>query len=130
MPRFNAKKAPTYLGQKARENYHRTVALMESEGYWNDAYAAVLERYARALERAEDGRKLAAHEGMTTRGSQGQLVEHPGVKSEREADRDAHRYAQALLLTPESRKAELARKPKDSGALSDIVGGSPLRAVR
>lgn len=64
----------------------------------------LLERYVRAMETARHAReRLAAADTYVTLGSQGQLVQHPDIKTAREAERDAHEYAGALLLTPAAR---------------------------
>jgi hypothetical protein len=41
------------------------------------------------------------------------IVAHPGLRVAAEAERDAARYAQALLLTPESRKRHNIEPPGD-----------------
>ncbi len=56
----------------------------------------LLERYVRACEAARCFRaEIPA--GGTSVGSAGQLVEHPLVKTVRQAERDAHRYECELL---------------------------------
>ena len=48
--------------------------------------------------------RQAAEAEPFVEGSKGQLVAHPGLRVAAEAERDACRYAGALLLTPEARK--------------------------
>jgi P27 family predicted phage terminase small subunit len=99
---------PKGIGGPAGAAIWRSVqrSLRDSD-QWDDNFAPLLERYVLALLRWTKYRALADAE-PTTRGSMGQLVQHPYVKTAREAEHDAHRYAQALLLTPEARK-KLAR---------------------
>ncbi len=98
---------------------------LQEAGVWRDSDAALLERYVRALERARVARGELWDEDLermvlTTVGSQGQLVQHPNVKTAREAERDAHEYAKALLLSPDARqKAAGQPEPVRGGAFAD-----------
>ena len=83
-------------------------------GTFPEAMLPTLERYVRAAERGRLARKLATKEGLTVVGSQGQPVQNPNLKTAREAEQDAHRYATDLLLTPASRKRR--EDPKATGA--------------
>lgn len=75
---------------------------LEAQGTWRDTDAPLLEAYVRSLVLARQARKAVASSPFTE-GSRGQLVAHPGVKVASDAERDAERYARALLLTPEAR---------------------------
>jgi P27 family predicted phage terminase small subunit len=94
---------PPELDKRARRLWQQTLAQLKAQGTWKDTDWPLLERYVRAWERA-----LLAREGMggevTTKGSMGQLVQHPNLKTARDAEHDAHQYATDLLLTPASRK--------------------------
>lgn len=59
------------------------------------------ERYVRCLSRARKFYAQAEAKPWAT-GSMGQQVAHPAFKLAREAEQDAHRYAEALYLTPKS----------------------------
>jgi P27 family predicted phage terminase small subunit len=75
---------------------------LEKQHIWEESDAATLERYVRCLVRAKTARN--AVESQFVEGSMGQMVAHPGLKLAREAERDAHVYAESLLLTPQMRK--------------------------
>jgi len=107
---------PTDLDAKAKRLWRDTRNALQEQGDWIDSDAQALERYVRACERArlardgiprdEDGRLV-----LTAPGSKGQIVQHPNVKTAREAERDAADYAAALLLTPAARKRADVRPP-------------------
>ena len=101
------------LDGQSKARYRHTKAQLIEQGLWNDLATTTLELYVRQLERARKHRAFVSDDG-TARGSQGQLVEHPALKTIREAERDAHKYATALLLTPASRKAEADKKGGDT----------------
>jgi hypothetical protein len=75
--------------------------------------STALERYVRSCETARHSRAKIP-EGGTTKGSYGQLVEHPAIKTAREAERDAHKYATDLFLTPSAR-CKAAIESADAG---------------
>jgi len=89
------------------------------EGRWRPEYSLLLERYVTAVEVGRLARERisdrAAKDGEAaayqTRGSQGQLVQHPDLKTAREAERDANEYARELMLTPAAR-AKMGEEPQ------------------
>ena len=85
-----------------REVYTEARKALEGQGTWRDTDAPLLEAYVRSLVLARQARK-AVQASPFTEGSRGQMVAHPGVKIASDAERDAERYARALLLTPEAR---------------------------
>jgi P27 family predicted phage terminase small subunit len=93
---------PDDLDAESRRFWNRTRRALEAQGTWDDLYVPLLERYVRACEAARRVRAEIPDHG-TARGSQGQLVEHPLTRTVRQAERDAHCYAQALLLLPADR---------------------------
>lgn len=111
MPRRTAKSTapPPDLDRESKALWKVTLEHLEAQGTWQASDVKTLERYIRAEERARvardglprdrDGRLV-----LTTKGSQYQLVQHPNVKTCREAERDANDYAKELLLTPASRR--------------------------
>ena len=111
---------PGDLDGQSKAFWRHTRSELQAQGTWKDSDAPLLERYVRQVERARQARKNIPEDG-TTRGSQGQLVEHPAIKTVREAERDAHKYATDLLLTPASRKAQAGSSLDDEFA--DILGG-------
>jgi phage terminase small subunit len=85
---------------------------------WRPEYSPLLERYVRALEvarviRGRIAKRAKADPGSayTTTGSQGQLVQHPDVKTARDAERDADKYAAELMLTPAAQASRPDEKP-------------------
>jgi P27 family predicted phage terminase small subunit len=100
---------PADVDADAKKVWKKTQKQLEEQGTWQESDMATLERYVRALERARlawEGipRKKDGTLELTARGSQGQLVQHPNVKTARESERDAHDYARDLLLTPKARE--------------------------
>ena len=94
---------PGDLDVGSKRFWERTLEHLREQRTWQDSDVPLLERYVRACENARHARAKIPPEG-TTRGSQGQLVEHPAIKTAREAERDAHKYAEALILTPDARR--------------------------
>jgi P27 family predicted phage terminase small subunit len=94
--------APDDISEYGQRVYDEARAELESQGTWRDTDAPLLESYVRSLLVARQARK-AVSASPFTEGSRGQLVAHPGVKIAADAERDAERYARALLLTPEAR---------------------------
>ena len=90
------------------------MAALKAQATWEDSDAGALERYVRAVERSRQAREARKGE-LVTEGSQGQAVAHPNVKTEREADRDAHDYARELLLSPAARKRHEIEVRREAG---------------
>lgn len=117
---------PADLDADSRKLWKARRKQLEADDLWHPSIADALERYVRACERARlaregiprgrDGRPL-----LTAEGSKGQVVQHPNVKTAREAERDAHEYAGALLLTPEARRRHDV-KPKAPGKFAGALG--------
>jgi len=105
----------------SKRTWRKTRHLIVKDGAWRPEYSLLLERYVRSCEVARHARhRLAVRaaadpaSAYTTTGSQGQLVQHPDLKTAREAERDAHEYAGALLLTRAARQ-RLAEPQAPSG---------------
>lgn len=121
MPR-DAAPPPDDLDDESKDLWRKTKRHLVKQGTWQDSDAATLERYVRAMQRAREAR--SATRGLTTKGSQGQLVQHPNLKTEREALRDAHLYATDLLLTPASRRrAQIGQDEGEEDALTKVLRG-------
>jgi P27 family predicted phage terminase small subunit len=112
-PRKRPTDPPSDLDAKSKQFWKRTLDQLSTQGTWQDSDIPALERYVRACEQARHSRAKIPAEG-TTKGSQGQLVEHPAIKTAREAERDAHKYATDLLLTPSARR-KAAIESADAG---------------
>jgi P27 family predicted phage terminase small subunit len=115
---------PADLDRASKTVWRKTRHLLIRQDRWRPEYSLLLERYVRACEVARLARARIAERARTdptsaytSRGSQGQLVPHPDLKTAREAERDATDYARELTLTPASRA-----KVGDHGA-AKVAGG-------
>ena len=104
MPPTGWIKPPADLDEAAVALWNRVLRELREQGTWQASDVGALERYVRAVRRAAAARELVGLEGMTTTGARGQLVAHPALRIARDAERDAHDYAAALLLTPRARR--------------------------
>lgn len=100
---------PADLSTPFRALWTWTIEVLEQQGTWQASDLPALERYIRASERARLARETLPRDKdgrvvLTTKGSQHQLVQHPNIKTCREAERDANDYARELLLTPAARR--------------------------
>ncbi len=98
-----ARISPPDLTRSGKSLWRETLRHLIGQGTWEDSDRPALERYVRSVERARLAREERAG-ALTAVGSQGQLVQHPNLRTEREAERDARDYALDLLLTPMARK--------------------------
>ncbi len=105
MAEKNWTRPPKDLDCESRERWKWVMGALKTRGLWEDTDVDLFEGYIRALQTAREARELVKEEGMTSVGSMKQKVEHPGLKTEREARRDALKYATALRLTPDARGA-------------------------
>ncbi len=107
---------PQDLDAESKALWKKTQKQLEEQSTWRESDMPTLERYVRAMERARLAREgLPRSRGkvkLTAEGSQGQLVQHPNVKTAREAERDAHEYAKDLLLTPKAREQHQIEKKR------------------
>lgn len=102
---------PADLERDSKALWKVTIAALEKQGTWTLSDLPLLERYIRAvqLERTARGDMDNARDDHLARrrlahGSTGQLVAHPLEAIRQKADADAHKYADALLLTPLARQ--------------------------
>lgn len=123
---------PEGLDRASRGLWRRTREALIEQQTWRPVDVATLERYVRAVERGRQARaRLEASGQYTALGSNGQLVQHPDVKTAREAERDAQEYAGALLLTPAARSRHNVSVPEPGGPLAAILAlnrGEPPEA--
>jgi P27 family predicted phage terminase small subunit len=112
--------APKGLDPAGRELWASTQRHLRAQETWQDADAPLLESYVRAVCLARTAREFAAQEPFVE-GSKGQLVAHPGLRVAAEAERDACRYATALLLTPEARQRHEIKAPEEGGELAFLA---------
>ena len=118
---------PGDLDTTSKALYRKTKEQLEAQGTWESSDRELLARYIRSLERARIARDALRDEKgrprFTCVGSQGQLVQHPDLKTAREAERDAHEYAKELLLTPAARKRAEVEVKRDVGKFGGVLGG-------
>jgi pyruvate/2-oxoglutarate dehydrogenase complex dihydrolipoamide acyltransferase (E2) component len=108
---------PADFGPDEEAIWDEVVAYLERYGLWDPLFAPLLERYIRRLLRSADARERAEAEPVVE-GSTGQMKANPFFRIEFDADTEAHKYAEALLLTPEMLQRHL--KGEDEG--DDDVG--------
>ena len=94
---------PADLDAPGRALWRRTVKALQGQSTWEDSDVGALERYVRAVERGRQAREARGGQ-LTAEGSQGQPTQHPNLRTEREADKDAHDFGRELLLSPAARK--------------------------
>ena len=116
MPRPRPVSPPDDFAESGRALWLRVQRHLRGQNTWQDTDAPLLESYVRCLLTARAARQAAGSEPFVA-GSQGQLVAHPGVKVAADAERDAHRYATSLLLTPEARKRHEIEPQRDGDDL-------------
>jgi len=108
---------PADFDADSKALWKKTVKQLEEQSTWQESDMPALERYVRALAKARLAwsgipRNKDGSLNLTARGSQGQLVQHPNVKTARESERDAHDYARDLLLTPKAREQHQIEKQR------------------
>lgn len=121
---------PADLDRQSKSVWKKTRSILRRDDRWRPEYSLLLERYVRAIEvarlarcRIADRALLDPEAAYITRGSQGQLVQHPDLKTAREAERDANEYARELVLTPAARaKGGEPAKPPTGGAFAGALG--------
>lgn len=105
---------PGDLDRPGKALWRATIAALKAQSTWEASDAGALERYVRAVERGRQAREARGGE-LVAVGSQGQPTQHPNLKTEREADRDAHDFARELLLSPASRQRHEIEVQKGRG---------------
>lgn len=106
----------------SRALWRRVRRQLEADGTWTPVAAESVDRFVRVSERARHARARITEPGQwTALVSHRQLVQHPDVKTAREAERDAHEYASALLLTPAARKRAGLEEPIDDGEFGGVL---------
>ncbi len=117
---------PAHFDGEARRLFALKVATLVRDGLWDDDRdGELLERYVTAVQVARQARTRIAQRAdedrtdpaaaYITSGSQGQLVQHPDLKTAREAERDAQVYEDKL-------RDRLDRAPVGDGDDDDMAG--------
>lgn len=103
------------MDKRHRFEFRRARKALQDQGTWRDEDVSLLAMLIRARQKAANARKERAGK-LTTLGSQAQLVAHPLLRVEREAEQDEAKYADMLLLSPAAReRAGIAHKPPEGG---------------
>lgn len=98
-------KPPAHLSPKSKSIWREQVKAQEP-GYFTDADVPSLEALVAAISSLRSAIKaLDEHGSMFTKGSQGQLIQHPAVRIQSEAIRLINQTSQRLAIDPTSRKA-------------------------
>src|SRR4051794_25876321 len=123
---------PAHLPEDARRFWGETVSRLVDVGLVDRVDVPLLEMLATQYARAHAARRVIAEVGYFTKGSRGQLTEHPAVRIEREATQLFSRLAEQFAIGAVSRSrlglAELhARGLK--AALEQSFGRPNLRPI-
>lgn len=116
-----AESPPVDLDSSSKKLWRATIEQLEQQRTWAVSDLPLLERYVRAVQAERQAREdMAKSEDQLARrrlarGSTGQLVTHPLEAIRQKADADAHKYAEALLLSPAARKRTEVEAAKPAG---------------
>lgn len=114
---------PNDLDAESKRLWRSTIAYLTEQGTWQESDAGVLERYVRAVQLERDCRGWLQETGIVTSGSMGQPTKHPLEQVRRDALSDAHKFAEALLLTPSTRlRHELENRKSSGGDFAGLLG--------
>ena len=102
------------LTSAGRKIFSDVQAYLEEFDLWRPIYGALVERYVRNLVRSRTLREQAER-NPTVDGSMGQTVANPLFAVARNAELDAHKFAESLMLTPEALKKHLRGAAGDDG---------------
>jgi P27 family predicted phage terminase small subunit len=105
---------PEHLDESAKMFWREAVPTLVQAGIISAVDRAALELASTMYARARQAGRVIAEQGHLARGSTGQLVEHPSLRTERDAAINFLRFAEHYALTPVARTrlgmAELERK--------------------
>lgn len=100
----DAPEPPAELGEHGREAWLLLWNLGVPSGAYSDkADAFVLLRYGSLVDRREDLLAIVAAEGLTTEGSQGQVIQHPAARMLSQVEADMLKLEDRLGLNPVAR---------------------------
>ena len=130
MPSFDPLKPPDDLDVESRRTWRTALRELQASSSWTDSTRELLILWCHALQDGRHARlRLARHGEHATEGSAGQSVVGVDVRLARDAARDALIYAEALGLSPRSRRAQGI---EDASADPELAGldGEIDRALR
>jgi P27 family predicted phage terminase small subunit len=123
---------PDHLPKDGREAWDSVVPTLHEVGLLDRVDRLTLTAMCMAWARAIQAGKVVARQGHLVRGSQGQLREHPSLRTERENFRQFLTFAEHYALTPVARTrlgmAELNRRTL-SAEMSSALGEVELVPV-
>ena len=105
---------PDDLLPTAKDFWNEVIPVLAKVGILDVVDRAALEMMSTQYARAKQAGRVLAEQGALTKGSTGQLVEHPAMATERNAINTFLRFAEQYALTPVARTrlglAELERQ--------------------
>lgn len=105
---------PAHMPEDAKEAWRKIVPTLSNIGILDNVDEMALEAMCTQFARARQAGRVIGKKGPLARGSQGQVVEHPAMASERAAHKLFLQFAEHYALTPVARTrlglAELQRK--------------------
>lgn len=120
---------PEDWDEDAKECWRTVVPTLEAVGVLDGVDRMALESLCLQWARARAAARVIEAQGMFAKGSTGQLVEHPAVATERNAQAMFLRFAEQYALTPVARTrlgiAELERK-KLKESMDEAIGPPEL----
>jgi P27 family predicted phage terminase small subunit len=120
---------PEHLPIEAKEFWREYISRLVEVGIVDLVDVPALEMLATMYARARQASRVVAKEGHYTRGSTGQIVEHPALKIERESMSQFWKMAEHFAFTPVARvrlgMAELQRKSLHA-EMHDVLGPSAV----
>lgn len=94
---------PEDLPADAKKIWRKVVPSLFDVGLLDFVDEHAIEGMCIAYARAKQAGKVVQRQGHLTRGSQGQLREHPSLRTERESWNQFYRFAEHFALTPVAR---------------------------
>ncbi len=123
---------PEHLPAEAKEFWRSTVVRLVEVGLVDRVDVPLLEQLATQYARIRQARRVVEEVGHFSRGSMGQVREHPALKIEREATMLFQRLADQFALSPLARArlgiAEVYRRSLQAD-LEQMLGGPVLRPI-
>jgi P27 family predicted phage terminase small subunit len=114
--------APDFLPPEARAEWDRVVPELQRLEILKPIDRAALTAYCLIWQRLVDAQADIAAGKLTTKGSQGQLVQHPSVQVALAASKELRAWCSEFGLTPSSENRLAARKGDDSGQSNPFAG--------
>lgn len=124
--------APEHMPKDAKEAWGRIVPTLHDVGLLDRVDTMAIEAMCTQWARMRQAGRVIGRQGHVVRGSNGQLREHPSLRTEREATRLFLTFAEHFALTPVARTrlglAELHRRTLKA-EMSSALGEADLEPV-